>query len=246
MAGIENTVSPQHAHGTTQTRKHRTLAFVLQLALVSALLLVWLGSESIRASKNLWVLFLYSMPSEFLIAAVPHEPVLIYFGKFYSPLTVALVSAVGTLLTEALNYSVFGYFADTEVVRRVRRRGFVIRVVELFERAPFAALWVAGFTPIPFYPFRFLVVLARYPMRKYLLALFLSRTPRFYFYAYVGRAIGLSDNLIMAVFVILVVIAIINWTLVRSALRKRRARGSLPHPTSNGATSHAPRASDTP
>jgi hypothetical protein len=167
------------AHNTAQARRYRTPAFVLQLALVVTLLLVWLGSESIRASKNLWVLFLYSIPFEFLIAAVPHEPALTYFGKFYSPLTVAVVSAIGTLLTEALNYSGFGYIADTEVVRRVRRRGFVTRVVELFVRTPFAALWAAALTPIPFYLFRFLVVLARYPIAKYLLALFLSRTPRF-------------------------------------------------------------------
>ncbi len=217
--------------GTTKART-RTATFVAQVCFVLALLLVWLGFEGVRASKSLWVLFLYSFPSEFLIAAVPHEPVLLYFGKFYSPLTVALVSAAGTLLTEALNYSVFGYIADTQAIRRISRRGFVIRVVELFGRAPFAALWVAGFTPIPFYPFRFLVVLAHYPLRKYLLALLLSRTPRFWLYAYVGRAIGLSDELIVALFVVLVIVAIVNSTLIRNAVRRRHAKDPQTDPSS--------------
>lgn len=175
-----------------------------------------------RASKNLWVLFLYSLPSEFLIAPVPHEPVIIYFGKFHAPLTVALVSIAGTLLTEALNYSVFGYVVDSKAFRSIRHRGFVRRIVALFKRAPFPALCVAGFTPIPFYPFRLLVVLARYPVAKYLLALLLSRTPRFCILAFVGRAIRVPDYLLMALFVALVLVAVVYGGVARRALRKNR------------------------
>jgi membrane protein YqaA with SNARE-associated domain len=224
MSDPEDTTYEPPCVAARPSRRARTVAFALQIALVAGLLLAWLNSETIRVSKNLWVLFLYSIPSEFLIAVVPHEPVILYFSKFYSALTVAIVSVTGTLLTEALNYSVFGFIADTKAFRRVRRGGMVDHLVDLFKRAPFAALWVAGFTPIPFYPFRLLVVLARYPIAKYLLAVLLSRTPRFFIFAYVGRVIGIPDYLLLALFAVLILVGIVEGGLARKAFRRRRLR----------------------
>ena len=51
--------------------KIRTLIFALQIIVVAALLVLWLSSESIQKSKDLWVLFIYSFPSQFLIPIVP-------------------------------------------------------------------------------------------------------------------------------------------------------------------------------
>ncbi len=199
--------------------KVKTLIFVLQIIIIAALLVLWLSSESIQNSKNLWVLFIYSFPSQFLIPLVPHEPVLLYFGKFYPPLIVALVDIAGTLLIEALNYSVFKFIVDTSFFQKIHHGKSVAKVVGLFKRAPFVALLVAGLTPVPFYPFRFLVVMVHYPRWKYLLAVFLSRTPRFYVLALLGRAINIPDYLIIAIFIILIASA--NIPLLRKFLKKR-------------------------
>lgn len=198
----------------------RTLIFILEISLVAALLAIWLSSTSIRSSKNLWVLLFYSFPSEFLIAIVPHEPVLIYFGKFYAPLTVAAVAIVSTLLTEALNYSAFKYITDTNLFQKFRHKKAVNKIIDLFQKSPFLALWIAGITPIPFYPFRFLVVLARYPLIRYLTALFLSRTPRFYLLAYLGHIINIPDYLLVLLFVILIVS--MNLNFLRSIFKRKR------------------------
>ncbi len=200
--------------------KIRTLIFALQIIIVVALLVIWLSSESIQKSKNLWVLFIYSFPSQFLIPIIPHEPVLLYFGKFYSPLIVALVDIAGTLLIEALNYSVFKYIIDTNFFQKMRHTKSATKVVELFNRAPFVALLIAGLTPVPFYPFRFLVVMAHYPIWKYLLAVFLSRTPRFYVLALIGRAIKIPNYLIIVIFIILIVS--VNGPILRRFLKKRQ------------------------
>ena len=219
MKNNNNLSVPSPAKSREIRSKVKTLIFALQIIVIAALLVVWLSSESIQKSKNLWVLFIYSFPSQFLIPIVPHEPVLLYFGKFYSPLTVALVDIAGTLLTEALNYSVFKYVIDTNFFQKLRHRKTVNKVVELFNRAPFVALFVAGLTPVPFYPFRFLVVMAHYPIWKYLLAVFLSRTPRFYVLALIGRAIKIPDYLIIAIFIILIASA--NIPLLRKFFKKR-------------------------
>ncbi len=200
----------------------KSLLFALQIGLVLILLILWLASESIRASKNLWVLFFCSFPTEFLIAVVPHEPILLYFGKFYTPLTVALVAGSSTLLTEALNYSVFKYVTDLKFFKNIQQKKAVSKIVGLFNRAPFLALWIAAFTPIPFYPFRFLVVLARYPIAKYILALSLSRIPRFFILALVGYAIQIPDFLLVVLFVIL--IAAMNLPLLMRYIQNRRKK----------------------
>lgn len=175
------------------------------------------------------MLFFYSFPSEFLIAIVPHEPVLIYFGKFYSPFTVAVVAIIGTLLTEVLNYSGLKYITDTNLFQKIRHKKAVNKIVKLFQKAPFFAIWVAAITPVPFYPFRFLVVLARYPITKYILAVFLSRTPRFYILAFVGHAIKIPDYLLIALFVVLIVS--MNVTFLKNILKKKYNKKEIEHKT---------------
>jgi len=196
--------------------------FSLQIAFVLVLLIVWISSKGLQESKSLWVLFFYSFPSEFLIATVPHEPVLLYFGKFYSPITVALVAISGTVLTEILNYSTFKYVTDLKIFAKLQQKSAVIKTIRFFNKAPFLTLWVAGITPIPFYPLRFLVVLARYPLLKYILAIFLSRFPRFFILAYLSYKIQIPDYILLALFVLLIVIA--NVTIFRS-LRNRKKKG---------------------
>ena len=175
----EQTEAEAPASGEPRTAlsfRTKTIIVALEIAFVAALLLVWLLVDEVRQSKSLWILFLYSFPSEFLIAPVPHEPIFFYFGKFYSPLLVAAVAVSSTVLTEALNYSVFGYVVDRKFFARVRESRFTRRIVDLFHRAPFSALFIAGLLPVPYYPFRMLVVLARYPVALFLLAVLASRT----------------------------------------------------------------------
>jgi len=198
--------------------KLRTLIFLLEVALVAGLLIWWISSKSAKVSRNLLVLFFYCFPAEFIVASVPHEPVLLYFGKFYSPLTVALVSIAGTALTEVINYTVFKYVADLRVFQKMLRSKFVKKTVNLFNKAPFAALLFAGFTPFPFYPFRFLVVIAHYPLVKYILAVILSRTPRFYLLALFGRAVKIPDYLLILLLVVLILVA--NVPILRNVLKK--------------------------
>jgi membrane protein YqaA with SNARE-associated domain len=220
MTNQDNT--PGSSKNTKKSSKIRTLLFIIQVTLVLVLLIGWLSFKILRTSKNLWVLFFYSFPSEFLIAIVPHEPILLYFGKFYSPLTVAAVGIIGTVMTEAINYSAFNYITDTNFFQKIRHKKTVNKIIELFRKSPFLAIWIAGLTPVPFYPFRFLVVLARYPVLKYLLAVFLSRTPRFYLLAYLGHEIKFPDYLLIILFVILILS--MNIQLLRNVLKKRRMK----------------------
>jgi membrane protein YqaA with SNARE-associated domain len=198
----------------------RILLVSLEIALVVGLLVLWLVSPAIRQSKSLWVLFFYSFPSQFLIAVVPHEPVFLYFSKFYSPLQVTLVAIAGVLLTEILNYNVFKFLADFKASRKFFDHKIVARLVTLFKKHPFLALWIAGFTPVPFYPLRFLVVIAHYPIWKYLLAVVLSRTPRFFLLAVLGFTLKISNTLLFIFFAVIIVALYVP--VIREALHRKK------------------------
>lgn len=200
----------------------KSLLFALQISFVLALLLVWIVFKTLRESKSLWVLFFYSFPSEFLIATVPHEPVLLYFGKFYPAIIVALVSIPSTLITEMLNYSAFKYITDLRIFNKIRSKKAIQKTILYFNKAPFWTLWVAGITPIPFYPLRFLVVIARYPMIKYIAAVFLSRFPRFIILAYAGYMIQIPDFLLIILFVLLILAA--NLSILHGLRTRKKKR----------------------
>jgi membrane protein YqaA with SNARE-associated domain len=203
----------------------RILIFTLEISLFAFLLITWLSSDSLQESKNLWILFFYNFISQFIIAIVPQEPVHLYFSKFYAPLIVTLVSIGGTLLTEFINYSTFEFVVELKSFDKIKYRSFVKNIVAIFNKVPFLAIWIAGFAPVPFYPFRFLVVLARYPVYKYLFAVFLSRTPRFFVLALIGHAIKIPDYLLAIFFVVLIIIALAS-VIKRLVFKNKKANYS--------------------
>ena len=193
-----------------QTRRitsTRTVVFGLEILFVVALLTVWLTSTTIRQERNLWILFFYSFPSEFLISFLPHEPVILYFSKDHSAMTVALVSIAGTMLAEALDYSAIKFIREIKFMEKARKNKAAEKLVNFFWKAPFPALWVAAFLPTPFYPFRFLVVLANYPLWKYLMAILTGRLPKFYLLAFLGKALKIPDLWIAIFFIALILAA---------------------------------------
>ena len=194
--------------------------FVFEITIIFTLLIIWLSFDSIQKSKSLLVLFFYCFPSEFLVGLVPHEPILLYYGKFYSPLTVTLVSIIGTVLAEAMNYSVFKFFMDTNLLQEFISSKTVTSIIRLFTRAPFIAICIAGFTPVPFYPFRFIVVISRYSRLKYLIAVFLSRAPRFFILAQIGYTFKIPGFALLIIFFILIVT--INVHFIGNLIKKIR------------------------
>jgi len=216
--------NPQIPEALPKPPRHiRTLIFVLEIIFIIALITWWLSSKTSHNSTSLWVLFFYCFPSELLISPFPHEPALLYFGKFYSPLIVASISVIGTVITEAINYSFFNYVIDIGPIKKVRETKSAKKVMRLFGKAPFFALFLAGLLPIPFYPFRILVVLARYPVLPYLLAVLLSKFPRFMVLSFVGQVIKIPDWLLAMLTVILIIAS--NFPILKKVLDKKLAIG---------------------
>ena len=192
------------ATGETKQRQLRVIVWC-EVIFVLGLLGIWVASRQIRESPSLLVFFLYGLPCEFLVSVAPHEPAVLYVARFHDPLIVALIAGAGTLVAEAINYELLQHIGATPGLQRVSRARIVGPLVDAFGRAPFVALWIAGFVPvIPFMPFRVFVLLHRYPRGRYLAASVSSRTARFYVVALAGQVIRLPAPAIAILFFVLV------------------------------------------
>ena len=197
----------------------KILIFIFQIFFVMAIFVIWFSSESLRESKNLWILLLCAFPSNFLIGIVPYEPVIIYFAKYYSPFYVVFVSVASILLVEGINYSILRFISNAKFMVKIRHRHFINRIIRLFHGAPFIALFIAGFLPIPFYPFRLIAILSRYPFIKYLLTVLLSRIPRIYLFVLLSNFINIPDYIIFSFFIAIIIISYIS--ILINSLKKR-------------------------
>ena len=175
-----------------------------ELLFACALLAIWLFSPTFRGSANLEAFFLYGIPCEFLVSVAPHDPAVLYVAKFHAPLVVALVAGGGTLVAEIFNYQLLQHLGGTFVMQRAARSSRIKYVAAMFHRAPFVALWTAGFVPfLPFSLMRVFVVVTEYPRTRYLAAAVSSRTARFYLVALAGTALQLPSTTIVVLVVVL-------------------------------------------
>ncbi len=167
---------------------------------VSALLLHFFAEL-----RELILFGLYSTFSHFLISFFPHEPALLYYAKFYSPLSIALVSTIGCCLAGLFDYWFLLPIVSHRSIRSKFERSRIFnRLITLFHKAPFWSLVVAGFSPIPFYPFKFMSITGGYPLWKYEAALIVGRTPRYFLLAWFGNVIQLPNWLILLLALLLI------------------------------------------
>lgn len=155
-------------------------------------------------SSSYYYLAFYSIPSNTAITVFPHEPVLFYFGKFANLWFTALAATAGTVVAGIMDHAVFVPLLNLQSVRGYKDKRFYRAAIRYFMRWPFATLFVAGFTPVPFFPFKFLSFSMHYPMWKYVAALIVSRFPRYYLLAWLGMEFQIPTWVLVASFVVII------------------------------------------
>jgi membrane protein YqaA with SNARE-associated domain len=220
MNSLYDILNPKAVGSKTISPCVRTLIFFAEIVFITALFVIYFSSQSLRSSRHLWVLFLYSIPGNFLIDVIPYDPAVIFFGQFHAPLTVALVGVSGIMISETINYTFFEYIVDLRFFEKILKHKLIVKLITLFNKAPFWTMLIVAFTPIPIYPFRFLVVMARFPLLKYLLALFLGRLPRLYLIALFGHSVNLPGYAYLIIFIVLAILMYIP--LIKLIPKKKR------------------------
>ena len=159
-----------------------------------------------------------------VVVPAAFEPMLMVAGRLYPPLLVAVVAVTGNLYMDYMNYHVFGAAMHHPRLEKARNSRVVRSMLALFQRHPFFAVWLCSWSPIPYWIVSTLAPLSRYPMRKYLVATFLGRFPRVWFFASLGLVVPVSTR----VLVTYVACAIAVGLVVVAWRRRAPHKGEMP------------------
>lgn len=163
------------------------------LALVG-IAVVLLGSESAGGLVGFTIVTIWVNGPIGMFLPATYEPVLMLFGTMYAPWIIALLGIAGTLYIEGLNYYLYQRLLDTRALAPARHSGIVRWLTRMFTRAPFFTIWMCSWSPLPYWAVRIMAPIAHYPVPRYLLATFLGRFPRLWFFAWLGPALQLSTR----------------------------------------------------
>ncbi len=167
------------------------------------------------------------------IIPLPTPPYVIALGKVADPLIVALAGAVGNCIAAFVEYRLLLWiFSKTELQQRVENNRIFQRFSYYFRRMAFVCLIFTGFTPIPFEPFRFAAILARYNLTLYLLAVLLGRFPRYYLMALLGDQFQVPMRYLIMLLIVLLVFPVIGMLLKRQTSTDNEG-GITKHTTEN-------------
>jgi membrane protein YqaA with SNARE-associated domain len=204
------------------------------LALLGIGAILWMPGSCDLVVFMLATIWCHSPLSPFLPAAF--EPVLLIFGRLYSPLLISLMATAGNLYVEYFNYRLYGGMMRLEALERMNGAVGRGRLMRWFEWSPFFAIWFGTVTPIPDWLGRIVASVADYPQGRYLLAFGLGRFPRFLLFASLGAWLSLSSGVIVVVtagtIAVAATVAVLKW------LQIRRARSAAEGLHSRPGTSH--------
>jgi len=186
--------------------------FYLSLIAMAGLILVAIYKQFLLSDLNpMEFLFIYSIPSNMAISIFPHEPLVVYFGKTYDPINIAAIVMGGTWIAGLLDYYVFVPILSHRFTGFITNTKDYQKSAEWFMKQPFWALVVAGFTPIPFFIFKFIAFSVQYSIFKYMLALLIGRFPRYYLLALIGAVYQIPSSIILTIFIGMVLLYILRW-----------------------------------
>ena len=137
-----------------------------------------------------WFSF-YTSVSNFFIPWLPLRPMILLFGTLFAPWLIAILGGVATAWVEYFNYQMLGRVLTVNQIRAATEKRPYQVAERWFKKFPFWIIVFTGFTPVPYAPFRVFAVSSRYPIDRYIVAVLVGRTPRYFLWALLGAAIDL-------------------------------------------------------
>ena len=175
------------------------------IMVVTALVTLVLILQEFSSNSYLYLVF-YAIPANSAVSVFPHEPVVIYFGSNGNIWYTAIAASLGTFIAGFLDHSVFVPVMNLQSLTSYKDKAWYQKTATLFMRFPYLVLVVTGFTPIPFFPFKFLAFSVHYPLWKYLAALLTGRFPRYVMLAWVGSLFEIPTWALFGFFGVIILI----------------------------------------
>lgn len=197
-------------------------AFAGFLLAASALLLGVRETPGLDAVVTLTALFVY-MSAACTFLPLPTIWIVLWAARTVDPWTVALVAAAGTCIANLHDYYIVNALCRHGRIRKARQSQVHGDAVRWFRRAPFLTLAAASFVPIAIDVVRLLAISTDYPRRRYALATFTGRFPRYLLLAALAWQFHLSNRTIVLALAATVAVGLFKGTQkLRERLIQRR------------------------
>lgn len=146
------------------------------------------------------VLFAYAFLSNIVLAVVPHEPAIIWYGPRLGIWTTTLIATAGTVLAAVVDHRLLA-----PLIGRLAQRRLESSPLRLFRRYPVATIALSGLTPLPFFPFKALAFATGCPAAKYTVAVAVRCVPRYALLAWLGAAVQIPVWVMVVLFALLMI-----------------------------------------
>lgn len=194
-------MDPEQKFDVMTPRTYAFGAFIFLLGLLGVSLMYFKPNID-----PLLIIFFYSIPSNCAIVVFPHEPVIVLYGKTINIWNLTIAATLGTILAAYLDYKFFAPVLNLSYSAKFKSSAFYKKAHYWFYKLPFLTIVAAGFTPIPFFPFKFMVYASKYPIWRYLGAVTVGRFPRYFLLAFAGFYFQIPDWIIYTSFVAMILI----------------------------------------
>jgi len=150
------------------------------------------------------------------IIPLPTPPYVIGMGKIFDSWIIALLGASGNCVAAFFEYYFITWlFSKTELQQKIETNKYFQQFINFFNRAAFSCIVFTGFAPVPFDPFRFAAILARYFLPKYLLAMFIGKYARYYLLALLGESFQIPNSYLIILLIILIFVSFVAALFVK-------------------------------
>jgi len=168
---------------------------------------------------------LLPLPTAWIVMLAATNLVADYAPPWARVLLVAVLGGLATTVSNLNEYHILSHPVGRRLRDRVRNTRAYRWAIQWFNRAPFAALALMAFIPIPVDVIRWLAILRRYARPRFAAAYFIGRGGRYLIFATLSVIWQLSGMQILGVQVAIVLLAALGrvaWQIARPAQRAPR------------------------
>jgi len=166
--------------------------------LVILSLLLW----KVIPDGETWLPYIYYLVISTSFIAIPHEPMLFYYGKLYGPYLATFFAIIPTVTGCYIDYLILSSILNHKRLDSIKDNIIYKKALKYFNKFPFITILVAAFSPVPFYPIRLLSISSKYSANRYASAVLIGRIPRYLILALGGKILKIEDEYIILIFVI--------------------------------------------
>ena len=199
---------------------------ILSLIVYVLISVVLIFSFPFKQSLDLLFLLVY-MTFACTFFPLPTPPIIMDYGGRFDPILIAVVGGIGTCVAGLIDYTVVIRVLEVKKFAKLKQTKTYKYCAWFYNKVAFISLVIAGFTPIPFEPFRFLAGATKYNRGKYVLSIFLGRAPRYYLLAKLQRMFHIPRSILIGSIFFILIIGLIN-IIWNKKIKKKVGQEDIP------------------